>query len=105
MTDQSTAYRLLTNPITAIILLVLLLFGIAYAAGVRWLRHTYPNHGYTAFLVAGGDLFIAIAYSAVAGLEAALLLLACMAAAGLPMIFEYGADHLNRQDSGKKLDI
>ena len=53
----------------------------------------------------GGNLVIALAYGVRAGLDAGILLLACMAAAGLPMIVEYGADHLNRQESGKRLDL
>ncbi len=78
----------------ALVLLALLLVGIGYAWLVRRLRRRARNHGYTAFLVVVGNLLVAVGYAVLAGLEAAVLLLLCMAAAGAPMVVEYIDDHL-----------
>ena len=71
------------------VLIGLLLFGIAYAALVRYVRNRRPDHGFTAFWVIGGNLAIVAGYALIAGLEAAAILFLCMAAAGLPMVVEY----------------
>lgn len=76
----------------------LLLFGIAYAAIVRYVRTRRPDHGFTAFWVVGGNMAIVIGYALIAGLEAAAILFLCMAAAGLPMIVEYIAYWLSDAD-------
>lgn len=79
---------------TAVILLVLLLFGIAYALIVRRLRRRSPDHGHTAWLVVVGDAAIVLAFGLLAGVDSAILLIACMTAAGLPMVVEYLDDQL-----------
>lgn len=104
MQSISAKYSPNIDPVAVIIVLVLLLLGIAYAWFVRRLRNRHPDHGYTAFLVVGGNIMIAIAYGLIAGVEDAIILLVCMGAAGLPMIVEYAADHLNRR-GGRQLDI
>ena len=82
-------------------LAALLLFGVAYAAIVRYVRRRNPDHGFTAFWVVGGNLAICVAFAAVAGLEAAALLFLCMAAAGLPMVVEYIAWWLADTDANR----
>lgn len=77
----------------AIVLLLLLLFGIAYAAAVRALRHRDPEHGYAPWLVVAGNGAVVAAFTVLAGIQAGLLLLLCMAAAGVPMIVEFVDDH------------
>jgi peptidoglycan/LPS O-acetylase OafA/YrhL len=107
MTSQSTTYQLSINTnATLIVLVALFVAGIAYALIVRRLRRRNRNHGYTAFLVVGGDLLIAIGFGFLAGAHAAGVLLACMAAAGIPMIVEYVDDHLgNHSSSEGKLEL
>lgn len=83
------------QPPIAATLLSLLIFGVAYAATVRYVRRRRPDHGYTAFFVIGGNFAIVVAYAAIAGLEAAALLFLCMAAAGAPMVVEYVSDWLS----------
>ena len=82
---QSTAY---------IVLLCLVLFGLAYAWAVRKLRKRKRNHGYTAWLVVVGNAAVGVGFGFIVGLEAAVILLLCNAAAGIPMIVEYIDDHL-----------
>jgi hypothetical protein len=101
---QSTGYQLNINLIVVIVLLALLLFGIGYAWLVRWLRNRKANHGYTAVLVAVGDLVVAAAFGILVGIDLAVLLLLCLAAAGLPMIFEYTQWYLSNEEKGG-LDI
>lgn len=97
---ESTGYQLSINPSVVIVLLALLLFGIGYAWLVRWLRSRKANHGYTAVLVAGGDLVVAIGYGCLVGINLAALLLLCLAAAGLPMIVEYTEWYLSKEEKG-----
>lgn len=100
MQSQSTTYQLPIDPNSTIIVLVLLFVaGIAYALFVRRLRRRSRNHGYTAFLVVGGDLLIAVGFGFLAGPHAAGVLLACMAAAGIPMVVEYVDDHLSHSSA------
>ena len=72
------------------VLAVELVFGILYAALVRWLSKK-EFEGQTAYLVALGVLVtVAISIPAL-GLPAALMLLTCFIASGMPMIVEYAA--------------
>jgi len=64
----------------------LITFGIGYDALVRWLERKVPDHGYNAFLVAGGTLVTLIGAAFLIGPQNALLTLACFVASGLPMI-------------------
>lgn len=106
MTIQTTLNQPPVDQLSVSLLLCLFLFGIAYAWFVRRLRRNHPEHGYTSMLVVAGNLVIVAGYSIVAGVDAALLLLACMAAAGLPMIIEHAGDHLNRVASNqRRLDL
>lgn len=82
----------------------LFVFGVVYAAIVRYVRSKRPDHGYTAFWVVGGDLAIVIGFGLIAGLEAAALLFFCMAAAGLPMIVEY-INHWLTAGSADRLEL
>lgn len=104
MNAQTTGYQLNIDLIAVIILLALFLFGIGYAWLVRWLRNRKANHGYTAILVAVGDLVVAAAFGFLVGIDLAALLLLCLGAAGLPMIFEYTQWYLNNEEKGG-LDI
>jgi hypothetical protein len=94
MVSLSTANSPFVYAGVAVVLLALLLVGIGYAWLVRRLRRRARNHGYTAFLVVVGNLLVAVGYAVLAGLEAAVLLVLCMAAAGAPMVVEYIDDHL-----------
>lgn len=87
------------------VLLVLFIIGAGYAWLVRRLRHRSPQHGYTAWLVVVGDLIVVAGYAVLAGIEAAVLLVLCLAAAGIPMIVEYIDDHLRTEEGQKRLDI
>ena len=100
MNSQSTGYQLSINLIVVIVLLSLFLFGIGYAWLVHWLRSRKVNHGYTAILVAAGDAVVAVAFGFLVGIDLAALLLLCLAAAGLPMMFEYTQWHINQEEKG-----
>ena len=67
-------------------LAMLFVFGIGYNALVAWVYRQAPDHGYTAFLVAGGVIATLAGFALIASLEMALLILACFAASGLPVI-------------------
>ncbi len=98
MTYQSSTYQLPIEPGATIAILVgLFIAGILYAVFVRRLRRREPNHGYTAFLVVGGDLLVVAGFYFLAGAHAAFVLLLCMASAGIPMVIEYVDDHLNHR--------
>jgi len=100
MNGQPTGYQLSINLIVVIVLLILFLFGLGYAWLVRWLRSRKANHGYTAILVVGGNLIVAVGFGVLVGINLAALLLLCMAAAGLPMIVEYTQWYLNHEEKG-----
>jgi len=89
MNVQTTGYQLTINLLVVIVLLMLFVAGIGYAWLVRKLRQRKPDHGYTAALVVVGDLIVAVGYGLLVGLDLALLLVLCLAAAGLPMVVEY----------------
>lgn len=69
-----------------LVLGALFAFGIAYNLLVVWVYQQAHDHGYTAFLVVGGVLVTLAGFAVLAGLETALVAVACFAAAGLPMI-------------------
>lgn len=100
MNVQTTSYQLSIDLTVVIVLLSLFLFGIGYAWLVRKLRSRKANHGYTAILVVAGDLIVAVGFGALVGINLAALLLLCLAAAGLPMIFEYTEWYLSREEKG-----
>lgn len=104
MEAQSTGYQLSINLIVVIVLLSLFLFGLGYAWLVRWLRSRRADHGYTAILVAVGDLVVVVAFGFLVGINLAALLLICLAAAGLPMVVEYTEWYLSKEEKGG-LDI
>lgn len=104
MNLESTGYQLSINPIVVIVLLALFLFGLGYAWLVRWLRSRKADHGYTAILVAAGDLVVTVAFGFLVGIDLAGLLLLCLAAAGLPMVVEYTEWYLSKEEKGG-LDI
>lgn len=89
------------NPLTYLILLALHAAAWAYAYRcVRDTRHKNPRHGQTALFVVIGDSAVALAVIlivAAAGsvdwLTLAAILVAALAAGGLPMIWEY-IDHV-----------
>lgn len=100
MNGQTTGYQLSINLIVVIVLLFLFLFGLGYAWLVRFLRSRKANHGYTAVLVAAGDLVVATAFGILVGIDLAALLLLCLGAAGVPMIFEYTQWYLSHEEKG-----
>ena len=67
-------------------LAMLFVFGIGYNALVAWVYRQAPDHGYTAFLVAGGVIATLAGFAFLASLEMTMLILACFAASGLPVI-------------------
>lgn len=86
------------QPTAYTVLLGLLLFGLGYAWVVRKLRKRKRDHGYTAWLVVVGNAAVGVGFGFIAGLEAAVILLLCNAAAGIPMIVEYIDDHLRHEE-------
>ena len=104
MDAESTVYFFNSSSLIHV-LTGLLLVGIAYAALVRYLRRRNPNHGYTAFLVVGGNLIVAGGFALVTGLQAAVLLILCMGAAGTPMIIESMDNHLRDEEKKGGLDL
>jgi len=61
-------------------------FGILYDRLVNKLEKSGRDRGLTAFLVVGGTVITLAATIPLIGLMAALLVLACFAASGLPMV-------------------
>lgn len=92
-------------PLSILILAALVLFGVIYAAAVRYIRRRHPDHGYTAFLVMIGNGVIVAAFAIVQGADAAIYLLYCMVAAGAPMIVEYTAHILERSESRHMAEV
>jgi len=72
------------------VLAVEFIFGILYAALVRWFSKKEVE-GQTAYLVALGVLVTVVISMPVLGLPALLILLVCFGASGAPMIIEYVA--------------
>lgn len=69
-----------------IVLAALFVFGIGYNLLVVWVYRQAADHGYMAFLVVGGVIVTLAGFALLAGLEMALVAMACFAASGLPMI-------------------
>ena len=88
-----------------IVLLTLVLAGIGYAWLVRKLRRRNPHHGYTAWLVVVGNVIIVAGFAVLVGINLAVLLVLCMAAAGIPMVVEYIDDHLRSEEQKGGLDL
>ena len=70
-------------------LALLFVFGIVYAAMVRWMARKHIIEGQTATVVVGGVLVTVLASSVLNGWLATALTLACFSASGLPMMIEY----------------
>lgn len=104
MDAESTTYFANTSNLIHV-LAWLLTLGIGYAWLVRYLRRRNANHGYTAFLVVGGDLLVAIGFGFLAGAQMAVLLVLCMGAAGVPMVIESMDNHLRNEEKKGGLDI
>lgn len=89
------------NPTTYLILMVLHAAAWLYAyRGVRAIRSKNPRHGHTALFVVMGDGAVALAAVLVVAangpvdwLTLAAILVAALAAGGLPMIWEYVESH------------
>lgn len=105
MNHETTGYQLTINLLVVIVLLALFVAGIGYAWLVRKLRQRKPDHGYTAALVVVGDLIVAVGYAALVGLDLGLLLVLCLAAAGLPMVVEYTEFYLRTEETKGGLDL
>lgn len=75
-----------TGYLTALVLVVLLVFGVLYNALVEWLEVTEHGRGYTAFMVVGGVLATLLGFGVVEGWPAAMRAGLCFAASGLPMV-------------------
>lgn len=76
------------HPVLILVIACLLMFGMLYATLVRRLSNAKVE-GQTAYLVVVGVGATLIGAIAVVGLENALLMFACFAASGLPMVIEY----------------
>lgn len=71
----------------ASVILALFLFGVGYNLLVAWLEARGYDRGYMAFIVSAGvGITLAGWYVLTRDLEGGLLLVACFAASGLPMI-------------------
>ena len=77
----------------------LVLFGCFYAALVRFMAKRGAD-GQTAWMVVGGVAITLCGSIFIVGLQAALLMLACFAASGLPMVVEY----VWRYESARRAD-
>lgn len=71
--------------VTALVFLVLVLFGIGYNALTEWMERNGRGEGYTAFLVVGGVL-ATTGGVAILDPNAALKMLICFAGSGTPML-------------------
>lgn len=70
----------------AIVAIALIVFGVSYNALVAYLERHGRERGYTAFLVAFGNLVTVGLAAFIIGMWPALIILACFALSGLPMI-------------------
>lgn len=77
----------------------LALFGVLFNRKVMELEEETPDHGYTAFLVAGGVLVTVAVLTPFIGLAAALILLAGFAASGVPMMAGSVGRYLRRMQA------
>lgn len=68
----------------ATVILVLVLVGIGYNAFVAWFQERHK--GYTAIFVVGGVALTLMGAALLVGVQDALLVGACFAASGLPMV-------------------
>lgn len=80
------------------VLILLSVAGVIYDRFVvDIIERQHPALGVTAWLVVGGVLFTLVGAAFLIGLEAALLVLLCFAASGIPMILGARARHLERE--------
>lgn len=99
-----------TSPATYIILLILAITCTAYAFGyVRPTREKDPDHGQTALFVILGDAAVTLAAVLIVAftgpvdwLQLLAVLLACLAAGGLPMILEYTGHHTTQRQAARR---
>ena len=82
-----------------LVLAGLVLFGCLYAGLVRFMAKRGAD-GQTAWMVVGGVAVTLLGGVFVIGLRNALLMLACFAASGLPMVVEY----VWRYESARRAD-
>jgi hypothetical protein len=101
-----------TNPITYLILLTLAVACTLYAYGyIRPTRSANPDHGQTALFVILGDSAVTLAAVLIVActgpvdwLQMLAILLACLAAGGLPMIAEYIGHHTTKRAVQRSID-
>ncbi len=103
--DAESTFNFISEAVLVHVLVALLFVGVGYAFLVRRLRRRHADHGQTAWLVVVGDLIVAVGFAVIAGVNSAIVLLLCMAAAGIPMIVEYVDDHLRNQERKGGLDL
>ena len=75
------------------ILMALALFGMGYNAAVSRLEKSVYGQGITAMLVVVGVGITVAAATIIIGMQAAMILLACFAASGAPMVVGYWLRH------------
>lgn len=85
------------NPIWLYVALVAVLFGVLYAALVRYLNVHYDDQPYTAILVVGGVLITALLTIPIIGLVNVLYVLITFAMTGTPMVMEYAHRYLSER--------
>ena len=73
-------------PVFGLVMLSLVLFGIGYNALTMWLERNKLERGFVSLLVVGGVGVTVLAMTPLIGIEHVLILLAGLAAAGLPMM-------------------
>lgn len=87
--------------VVGMVVLALVLFGIFYNQVVAWLDRSWYMEGYLSLIVALG-VFITLLGAAVISWQAALLVLVCFTASGLPMIvgsiFRYAKQRAQEQE-------
>ena len=81
----------------------LVLFGMAYAALVRRMASKMTAGGFTWVMVVGGNLVTVLASAFLIGSDAALIVLVCFAASGLPMAIESILRHAQDQEAARKV--
>ena len=73
-------------PVFGLVLISLVLFGCGYNALTKWLERNKFERGFVSLLVAGGAAVTVLAAGFLIGFEQSLIVLACFAASGLPMM-------------------